>query len=377
MRVLQAYKVYRPEVDGGIPEVMSQLAGLTEYGDTVDILVARQRGWSRRFVADGANVHAVASLGEALSMPIAPAFPHALRAAAARHDVLALHAPFPLNDIGLSLGVPDHVAVVLHWHAEILGRGLIMPLIRPFIERTLARADRIVVSDPSIITESELLGRHADKCAVIPYGIDVAYWASLDTAQRQLIAALRTEYPNLIVAAGRLVPYKGYPVLLKAMQEVQGHLVIIGEGREQQRLEALARTLGVSDRVRFKGFLTRDAMKAHLHAARAFVLPSVSTAEAFGIVQIEAMACGLPVVNTRLPTAVPNIARHNREGFTVTPGDAGELAHALDTLLQDPTRSAAMGAAARSRCEAEFSRSTFLSRIREVYSAAWQARRSG
>jgi rhamnosyl/mannosyltransferase len=308
-------------------------------------------------------------------MPIAPTFPWALRTAAAKCDILALHAPFPLNDIGLSLGVPDDVAVISHWHAEIIGRSAIMPAVAPFIRRTLRRADRIVVSDPSIIDRSPLVAEHAAKCVVIPFGVDIDYWAALDDRQRREVAALRTRHPRLIVSTGRLVPYKGYPVLLEAMKSVDGELIIIGDGADRERLQDLAKANGVADRVTFKGFLSRDEIKLHFHAAKVFALASISSAEAFGIVQIEAMACGVPVVNTRLPTAVPNIARHGIEGLTVTPGDAGQLADALNQLLCDMAKAAAMGAAARKRCEAEYSRAVFLSRVRKVYMEALDKRR--
>jgi rhamnosyl/mannosyltransferase len=116
-------------------------------------------------------------------------------------------------------------------------------------------------------------------------------------------------------------------------------------------------------------------MKAWLHAAKAFVLPSVTTAEAFGIVQIEAMAAGLPVVNTSLPTAVPTIARNDREGFTVAPHDSGALAVAINRLLNDPTLAGRFGAAGRARVDAEYSEAVFLHRIRQVYIDALSSRR--
>lgn len=376
MRILHAYKVYRPDINGGIPEVISQLAGLSSGGDTVDILVARHKGPSRRFRADGADVTAVASLGNLMSMPISPGFPWALKRAASQCDVLALHMPFPLNDMGLYLGIPDRVAVVLHWHAEIMGRGLVMPAILPLVRRTLARADKIIVSDRTIIDGSSLLRPHAAKCMVIPFGIDVDYWSDLDELQSQQAATLRERHPRLVVAAGRLVPYKGLPILLRAMTEVDADLIVIGEGDEREPLMRLAQELGLAGRVTFKGYLPKDAIKTHFHAAKVFVLPSISNAEAFGIVQIEAMACGLPIVNMKLPTAVPHIARNEHEGITVEPGNPGKLAAALNELISDSAKAAQLGAAARMRCKTEYARPAFLSRVRNVYSEALAKRRT-
>ena len=95
----------------------------------VRILVARDRGLPRRYLHDDTPVEAVGSLGQLMSMPIAPGFPFALRRATRTCDVLALHVPFPLNDFSLLFGIPANVAVVLHWHSEIAGARSQLPFI--------------------------------------------------------------------------------------------------------------------------------------------------------------------------------------------------------------------------------------------------------
>ncbi len=375
MRVTHAYKIFRPDIEGGIPAVISQLARLRESGVEVSVLTVRAKGSTRRFDLDGTAVSAMRSFGEISSMPISPVFPLALKQAALTCDVLALHAPFPLNDLGMALGVPDDTAVVVHWHAEILGRKAVMPLVAPLVRRTLARADRIVVSDQSIIDGSPFLGPHAGKCAIVPYGIEPGEWSDPNDSTLKQADALRVKHPRLVISMGRLVPYKGFPVLLKALQQIDGEVVIVGHGSEYQHLKQLAAEFGVADRLILTGFLPRDAMKAWLHAAKAFVLPSVTTAEAFGIVQIEAMAAGLPVVNTSLPTAVPTIARDGLEGFTVPPNEAGPLADAVNRLLKNPQLAINLGSAGRERVTAEYSEAVFLDRIHKVYVSALESRR--
>jgi glycosyltransferase involved in cell wall biosynthesis len=377
MRVTHAYKIFRPDIEGGIPAVMSQLSRLRESGDEIRVLTVRAKGPSRQFELDGAAVTALHSFGEISSMPISPQYPFAVKQAARNCDVLALHAPFPLNDLGLALGVPDDIAVVVHWHAEIVGRKAVMPLVAPLVRRSLARADRIVVSDQSIIDESPFVKPHAGKCVVVPYGIVPNEWAEVSDDVRQQAESLREKHPRLAISMGRLVPYKGFPVLLKALQNIDGEVVIVGGGSEHQHLRELARELGVADRLILTGFLPRDEMKAWLHASKVFVLPSVTTAEAFGIVQIEAMAAGLPVVNTNLPTAVPTIARDGREGFTVPIHNAGALAEAVNRLLDDHALAGRFGAAGRARVDAEYSEAVFLRRVQQVYLDALASRRVG
>lgn len=376
MNVLHAYKVYRPDVDGGVPEVIAKLTGADATGDRAEILVARDRGLPRRYVLSGTPVRAVGSFGQISSMPIAPGFPFALRQAASRFDVLALHHPFPLNDLGVAFGIPDDVAVVVHWHADIVGRGAVMPLVAPLIRHTLDRADRIIVAHQSIFDGSSFLQPYVSKCVTIPFGVDTSEWTNVDDALQRRIADLRRDHPRLIVAMGRLVPYKGFSVLLQALQQIDGEVVIIGEGAERDNLQRLAEQLGVADRLRLPGFLPREEVKAYFHAARLFTLPSVTVAEAFGLVQIEAMAVGLPIVNTALPTAVPTIARDGREGLTVPVNDAPRLAAAINRLLDDPVLAGTLGDAGRRRVATEYEQSVFRANVRQVYENAVESRRS-
>ncbi len=152
--------------------------------------------------------------------------------------------------------------------------------------------------------------------------------------------------------------------------------MIVGEGPLKDDLRQTARRLGVGERFILAGGLSRDDLKIHLHAARMFTLPSVSAAEAFGIVQLEAMAAGLPVINTDLPTGVPHVARNGREGLTVPPGDPVALAAAINRLLDDKDLARSLGAAGRSRVAAEYRAEVFVRRIEDVYEAALAERRA-
>jgi rhamnosyl/mannosyltransferase len=181
--------------------------------------------------------------------------------------------------------------------------------------------------------------------------------------------------PRHIVSLGRLVGYKGYDVLLRAMREIDGHATIIGEGPLLAELQQMATEFGVADRVHFAGRLERSEIRRLFHAAQVFAFPSVTIAEAFGIVQVEAMAAGLPIVNTSLPTTVPLVARHEQEALTVTPGDAGALAAALNRILGDPALAQRLGAAGKARARNEFDQSVFRTRMEAVYADALASRR--
>ena len=372
MRVLHAYKVFPPDGIGGIPEVMTCLAKGMSPRHQSSVLVARTRGRGRRYIFDGIPVEALTSFGTALSSPIAPSFPFVLSNRSREADLVVFHHPCPLNDIG-AIAIADRTALVVHWHGEIVGRRFFAGLVAPFIRRVLARARRIIVSHQSMVRESPFLAAHGEKCAIIPYGIDVAYWNELNGSQQRRVEALRSQYPRLVVATGRLVPYKGFHVLIEALREVDATAIIVGDGPLRGDLLRAAARFGVEKRIILAGKLSRDDLKVHLHAARLYALPSVTPAEAFGIVQIEAMSCGLPIVNTSLPTAVPHVARQSLEALTVPPGNPAAFAQALSRLLDDAELSRRLGAAGRARAAAEYSLETFVRRTEDVYESSARA----
>lgn len=375
MRILHAYKVYVPAVYGGIPSVIAMLAKLSRSGLGTQVLVARECGFARKYEFEGVGVEAVASIGTVMSMPLAPTYPFWFVKRAKTFDVVVHHAPFPLTDLGALL-MPKGSALIVHWHAEVIGRPVLMKFLAPLFRRSLKRADRIIVSDRAIIENSPFLKDFAEKCVVVPYGCDVAYWGELTAAQRKVADKLQEQHPKLVVAIGRLVSYKGYEVFLRAMKDVDAEAVIVGEGQLKADLKSLAEKLGILDRVKFLGGLEPDEVKQYVYAAKVLAFPSVTDAEAFGIVQLEAMAAGKPVVNTDLATAVPNVVRDGKEGLTVPPNEPAAFAEALRQLLEQPDLAARLGAAGKERVDAEFSQSLFLSRIQAVYNEALQRRRS-
>lgn len=375
MRILHAYKVYVSGVYGGVPAVIAMLAKLSQSGFQTLILVARSRGFAREYSVDGIPVIAGSSIGTYLSTPLALSFPFKFARLVRKFDIAVHHAPFPLTDLGIFL-MPKDVALVVHWHAEVIGRPFLMKLLAPLVRHSLRRADKIIVSDKANIENSPFLKFFAEKCVEVPYGCDVEYWAELTSPQCAAVDKLRQLYPRLVVAVGRLVSYKGYDVLLRAMQLVDAQAIIIGDGPLKASLIRLTEELGIADRVKFVGVLQPDEVKQYVHAARVLAFSSVTDAEAFGIIQIEAMSAGRPIVNTNLPTAVPNVARHEKEGLTVPPSQPNAFAGALRRLLDEPDFAQQLGDAGRARARSEYSQSAFLSRIEAVYKETLRLRRS-
>jgi glycosyltransferase involved in cell wall biosynthesis len=368
LRILHCYKSYMPDEFGGVAEAISVVASAHDPNLNQSILVARPLGLGRDFVYGGVPVRAVASLGTLSSLPIAPGYPFALAARYRSVDIIVHHSPFPLTDFGLLLGgSAGKPALIVHWHADLETAKITSSWINPLLRRSLRRADRIIVGHESIMRNSPFLQGFLEKCVVIPYGVNLAYWTDLNAKEQAKVVELRSSYPRLIVSTGRLVPYKGHAVLLRALQRVDATLCIIGKGSLEASLRDRVRELRLDHRVIFTGWQERQQLKIMLHAARVFAFPSLTSAESFGIAQLEAMAVGLPVVNTALATAVPHVARHEVEGLTVPPGDIDALASALTRLLDDRELAEQFGRAARQRVVQTFDHENVLELTRQLY----------
>ena len=181
-----------------------------------------------------------------------------------------------------------------------------------------------------------------------------------------------------VVFAGRIVPSKGVEVLMHAARAVDAEFVICGDGRRLDAMRRLARRLGVRERVCFKGWLGADELAHELAEASVVVMPSVWP-EPFGLVGIEALAAGRPVVASSTG-GVGDWLEDGVSGLCVRPGDAPALARALNELLADPARQRTMGAAGREMVAARFSPEQHVAALVEAYRTArstWESERSG
>jgi rhamnosyl/mannosyltransferase len=170
---------------------------------------------------------------------------------------------------------------------------------------------------------------------------------------------------DLVLAVGRLVPYKGFRYLIAAMKSVAGNLVIIGKGPLEEDLRQYARELGVADKVHFLGLV--PSVRPYYRAASVLVLPSISRAEAFGLVQLEAMAAGLPVINTQIDSGVPEVCPNGITGITVPPCDSTALANSLHLLMENEELRSRLGSAARVRVREEYRLDLMVDRTVGLY----------
>jgi glycosyltransferase involved in cell wall biosynthesis len=351
LRIVHIGKFY-PPTPGGMEAVVQTLCeGERAFVDSQP-LVIRSHGPTVREQWRGVPVTRVRRLGAIGSVSVCPAFPlHVSRIAA---DVVVLHEPNPVALVSDLLGRPRG-RLVVWFHSEVVRPAWRYRLFyRPFLARVLDRASRIVVAAPPLAEQAAQLAGHREKCVVIPFGIDASRFAPAPAVVERARELRREHGDRLVLFVGRMVPYKGLDVLLAALRDLDARAILVGLGPSRPRIERAAREAGLAGRVVFAGAVTDAELVALYHACTAFVLPSLTRAEAFGVVQLEAMACGKPVVSTNVPTGVPWVNRDGDTGLVVPPGDAGALRGALERLLSDPELARRMGASGQDRVRREF-----------------------
>jgi glycosyltransferase involved in cell wall biosynthesis len=172
-----------------------------------------------------------------------------------------------------------------------------------------------------------------------------------------------------LLAVGRLSYYKGFDVLLRALARVpQAQLLLIGSGECEPALRALARELDVGQRVRFAGHADDATLASAYAQADAFCLPSIDRAEAFGLVLLEAMRAGLPIIASDIRgSGVGYVVRGDQTGVLVVPSDAATLGDAIQRFASDPHLRQRLGAAGRQRWQEEFTLQRSAQQIAEIY----------
>ena len=333
MRVLQLGKFY--PVRGGVEKVMYDLTlGLSERGIPCDMLCATKEvepGVIR--LNSCGRVICVKALAKVAGTMIAPGMLRYLRRHKGEYDLIHVHHPDPMAALALWWS-GYRGRVILHWHSDIISQKAFFFFYKPLQSWLIRRAERIVGTTPVYVRESPYLKDVQQKCAFVPIGI----LPVRPDPERAAILRKQTGSQHLALSVGRLVPYKGYGYLIDAMARLpeDWHLVLGGTGPLRDTLEKQIADLHLAGRVTLLGYVPDEDLPGWYGACDVFVLPSVMKTEAFGIVQIEAMSCGKPVVATRIPgSGVSWVNCDGVSGVNVPPRDAAALAEGILRAYRD------------------------------------------
>ncbi len=346
VRVLHVGKFY-PPYKGGMESHLRELCRAISGQVDVSVLVSSSsRKTNREFDGD-VPIERTASWAKLASAPICPGMIGSIRKTSA--DIVHLHCPNPSAMIAYLMS-GHRGPLVVTYHSDIIRQRVFSFAYDPCLFRVLDRADAIICFSPNYRDSSKNLLPFREKCRVIPHGIDLRRFENADEGA---VREIRERFGHRIVlGVGRLVYYKGFEYLVRAIRETDATLLIIGAGPLHDAIVGVARECGVQERVHLVGEV--DDVVPYYRAARVFAMPSIARSEAFGIAQVEAMTCGTPVVNTSLDTGVPFVSPDLVSGLTVRPKDPKLLGQALGLLLEDDNLRAKLSAGAQRRVQDEF-----------------------
>lgn len=367
---LQISKYY-PPFAGGIETTVKDISeGLNSRNISVQILCANTEFKNIHYESP-ISISRLASWSEIAKTPITPSLIVRLLRKRKSFDIIHVHLPNPMANLALYVSRPK-AKIVIHWHSDIVKQKFFLKLYAPLQQWLINRADAILATSPPYAESSPWLQSCMEKVYFTPSCIKNPL-DFLSGAELMLRASkIRALYfgKKIVFALGRMTYYKGFDVLVKAARHLDDDVVILlgGEGELLSKLKADAVELGVSDKINFLGRIPDDDLPGYYCAADVFCLPSLMRSEAFGLVMVEAMSYGKPVVATRIPgSGVAWVNIHGETGLNTEPGDEVDLSNALRKLLSDPPLAKALGEAGRRRFESNFTINKMIDSILAVY----------
>lgn len=368
MKVLHIGKFY-PPFYGGIERVNFDLVeNLNRIPNcTVDELCFHHSVGNEPFAAPTnyklfrATIRAIR-----FSTPISSEYFSIFRKIHNNYDIIHLHMPNPLAALALLI-FPSRAKLVLHWHSDIVKQKKLRLLYYPFQVLLLKRANRIIVTSRNYFGASQELQPYKHKISVIPIGIGMEHLAF----EQKDAEKIRERYTGkkIVLSIGRLTYYKGFDYLVDAALSLPDDTVVLigGCGELKNELQARINRHGLGKRVKLIGKIPQREMGAYYAAADLFCLPSIVRTEAFGVVLLEAMSMGLPIVACDIPGSGVNwVNSHGETGLNVPVRNSSALAEAIGRML-DSSVHVSFSARSKKRYETLFTLNRMVNEVYKLY----------
>lgn len=371
MRILQLGRFYPPEL-GGIETVIFEVAeGLNASNITCDVLCSNKINKLDISNVGKYKVIRSPSLGHILSTSISPLLIRQLKKVINDYDIIHLHHPDPMATLALLACRPKQ-KVVVHWHSDIVRQKFALIFFRPVQDMLLRRCDKIIVTSKNYLDTSQHLQKYKSKAEIVPIGIN----ADMSSNQRKL-DELRARFRSktIIFSLGRHVYYKGFEYLVESGLYLDDNFVVIigGDGPLTPSLIEMIKSKGLDSRIVLTGRIPFSEIHSYFELCDIFCLSSIERSEAFGVVLLEAMSLGKPLVATNIPGSGVNWVNQNNEtGLNVPPEDAEALAKAFMKISSEPELRKKFSIQSKARYQSTFTRSAMVYQLIGLYSRILQ-----
>lgn len=342
---------------GGIEEVVRSIASISDKDLNITILAC---GSEQNFYTDKtyrAKIKIKKTLTTIFSTPLSLSFASSLIFEYFRNDVIHLHSPYPFAEVIVSiLSIFKQKKIIITYHSDIIKQKLIFNILYIFLRFLFVKSDVICVTSP-FLSDSKLLRGLENKIIILPIGIEDKF----NSFNRDYS---KGEY---LLFVGRLVYYKGLKILISAIKDINLNLKIVGSGPLEFELRDQIENLEIKDRVEILTNVSDDDLVDLYKNSTCFILPSIEKTEAFGIVQLQAMSSGLPIINTNLGTGVSWVARNGQESITIEPNNISETKRAIIELQNSRELRTKLGSGGRLRFEKKFKVNNMLEKYVDLY----------
>lgn len=380
LHITQVVHDFYPVV-GGIETYAFNLAkGLVDAGHEVKVFTAQVPQTPTHENYQGIQIHRLRAIARPFNYPVLPGLLRVLTRD--QCDILHAHINSPITvDLTAVTSQLTNTPLVITYHADALISDLAghSPFFRTWLDHIYRRARKraadiakqLIVTSPMYQNTSLFLQDYLHKTTVIPPTINPYFLNAALTRNQAKESFGFTSTTTLLLFVGRFVLYKGLRTLLQVFQQIHTHnpsvhLALVGSGPMKPYLHEMSKHLKISTAVHFLGILPRRRLRDAYTACDIFILPSRSRSEAFGIVQLEAMAQEKPVVATTVG-GVPYVVRNEKTGLLVPPKDINALKTALQRLIENPELRQRLGRAGRKRVLDHFTREPTTRKLEAVY----------
>lgn len=354
MNILHLSKYYHP-YHGGVESVVKSLSSMHGINSTV---LATEKDLSEKHsFIDGVLVIRSREWFSFASTSIAPGYILDLLRAKSP-DVIHIHLPNPLANFAFLFAMLfrfNHSKVVLHWHSDIIKQKKLLFIYQPFVKMLLSRADAIIVTTKLYLQGSQQLSGFSNKCHVIPLGVE----SVKGKVNSSIVKSIRNCYSGkrIVFSLGRHIYYKGFEYLIESARFLDNTVILIGgTGPDTAKYQRLIEQYNLHEVVKLIGRVCDSELPSFYKAADVFCLPSIEKSEAFGVVQLEAMSVGTPVVSCNIKgSGVPWVNKHMESGLICEPSNSYSLSESISTILNDAELHSRLSSGALERFSQHFS----------------------